>query len=42
MIPEVPELVSDVVSVVGAAGKDGAGVVAVTDAAIPFCAGTNL
>ena len=40
-MPEVLELVSDVVAGVGAAGNDGVGVVALADAAMPFCGGAN-
>ena len=41
-MPEVSELVSDVVAVVGAAEDDGACVIAVADAATPLCGGTNI
>jgi hypothetical protein len=41
-MPEARELVSDVVAGVGATGNDGDGIVALADAAMPFCGGANL
>ena len=41
-MPEAVNLVSDVVAGVGVAGNGRAGVVALVDAAVPFCGGTNL
>ena len=41
-MPEAPELLSDVVAGVGAAANDGAGIVALADAAMPFCGGANI